>query len=217
MEIPINKNIIIVASGPSLRKMDPSLFLDIGCRVIAVNGAIEWLPFATDFFTLDPSPSNVRRMTNNRIDVDYHCAINDHPLRRIPGHVKLYKRLATEPKHIRPIGTPEYWFKRWGCLKGLSEDKGSIHSGNSAYGALGLAYHWRPKKILLLGVDGTQEPRMNDEGPPKYNISHLPLLFKSALPQLNKENIEVKNGSIGSAVKCFDKTTIEEGLEWIQQ
>lgn len=74
-------------------------------------------------------------------------------------------------------------FWRWRCVGGLSVTPSVIHSGNSAYGALGLAYHLGYTDVALIGVDGTQDERI--EGGNPNNLSHLPLLFESALPQIN--------------------------------
>lgn len=213
----MNKDtIIIVASGPSLAQVDPSRFDGLDPFIIAVNGAYDWLPSLNAFFTLDPSSDNIRRMKNRRDGVEYYAALGERRS-NIPSHVHILERLSSPVRDTRPRGTATYWFNRWGCLRGLSDDSMAIHSGNSAYGALGLAYHWKPKKILLLGVDGNQQPKMNGEGPPRHSLMHLPLLFQFAKPQLDNAGIEVINGSKQSAIDCFPRVKPEEGLEWILQ
>lgn len=173
---------IIVGSGPSARDFCPPK--DI--TVIAVNGAIEWLSRADHWFTLDPSAKNLRRMGNPVQGVHYHSALPANQIpsfsRRFPD-ITFYERLSHQGIEPSPQYTPEWWFWRWGCVPGLSERQGVIHSGNSAYGAVGLAYLMGFKHVALIGIDGTNEARV--EGGCPANLSHLPLLFSSAREQLN--------------------------------
>ncbi|MCQ6583628.1 hypothetical protein NO388_23280 [Escherichia coli] len=82
------------------------------------------------------------------------------------------------------MNSPEWWAWRWSAHFGLCEDENEIASGNSAYGALNLAFHIGFKHVALVGVDATQEPRVHSGGTPK-NLSHLPLLFQSAREQID--------------------------------
>lgn len=166
---------IIVASGPSARNFTPPP----GITIIAVNGAIEWLPRADYFFTLDPSTDNIARLRNKRDGVIYHAAGLKNPI----AGVIAYRRLARRGPEPQVKGTPEWWLWRWSAVCGLSEDKNEIHSGNSAYGALGLAYHLGFREVALIGVDATHQPRI--EGGTSNNLSHLPLLFASARQQID--------------------------------
>lgn len=54
--------VIIVGSGPSAA----NFVAPRGVPIIAVNGAIDWLNRASYFFTLDPSPDNMRRVGRGR-------------------------------------------------------------------------------------------------------------------------------------------------------
>ena len=210
-------NVIIVGSGPSVKAVDPSDILNSGAHVIAVNGAIEWLGGADSWFTLDPSVKNIHRMINRVEGVKYYAAVDTKNRRKIPPGVTILNRLSNPPVRSRFKDTPQYWFLRWGCRTGLCETPSSVNSGNSAYGALGLAYHWKPEKILLLGVDGSTEGRVDGNGPPDFSLDHLPVLFKTANKQLQKNNIQVMNGSKDSKVTCFPRVTPREGLKWIKQ
>lgn len=147
--------------------------------VIAVNGAIEWLSRADYFFTLDLSAANLKRLQNRRKGVIYCAAGMSAPQRGIKRYERVSKRGA-EPVNN---GGPEWWLWRWSAVPGLAEEKSKIHTGNSAYGALGLAYHLGFKDVALVGVDATTEERICGGRP--NNLSHLPLLFSSALPQVN--------------------------------
>lgn len=168
---------IVVGSGPSARGFEPP----DGVTIIAVNGAIEWLSRADYFFTLDPSPANLHRLRNPAPGVRYNAAVPENIV--LPPYVDRFKRISTRGREPLHHGSPEWWLWRWSAAKGLSERPDSIHSGNSAYGALGLAYHLGFTDVALVGVDGTNDPRI--EGGMPCNLSHLPLLFASALHQIN--------------------------------
>ncbi|QCR38795.1 hypothetical protein [Nissabacter sp. SGAir0207] len=166
--------VIIVASGPSARGFLPPRDVP----VIAVNGAIDWIARASYFFTLDPSPDNMRRLATRRSNVRYFSGgITQEG-------VYEYERVSYRAAEPPVKGSPEWWLWRWSAKPGLSEDPTRINNGNSAWGALGLAYHLGFKNVALVGVDATQEARYKVGGRPN-NLSHLPLLFKSALGQIN--------------------------------
>ena len=168
--------VIIVASGPSAERFVPPR----GVPVIAVNGAIDWISRASYFFTLDPSPINMRRLRIRRTNVRY-CAAG-LPV-DIAG-VHQFERLSYRGEEPPEKGSPAWWLWRWSARPTLSENEAVIHNGNSAWGALGLAYHLGFRNAALIGVDATQDVRVHSGGKPN-NLSHLPLLFESALPQIN--------------------------------
>ena len=74
----------------------------------------------------------------------------------------------------------------------LSEVPGVIHTGNSAWGALGVGYLLGFRDFLLIGVDATADERTTG-GRPK-NLSHLPLLFRSALHQVTLATVGTMPG-----------------------
>nr|WP_298117431.1 hypothetical protein [uncultured Pseudomonas sp.] len=189
--------VVIVASGPSAQGFVPPP----GVVVIAVNGAIEWLVRADYWFTLDPSPINLERMHRPRHGVTYCAALNEPA----PLWVRRFVRVAARGQEPEP-GTPEWWLWRWSAVKTLSTEHGCIHTGNSAWGALGLAYHLGAERVALVGVDASADERI--EGGRCRDLSHLPLLFESALPQIELLNC----GAMRSRVP---KMTIKEGMEWL--
>lgn len=211
-------NVIIVGSGPSLKDIDPQEILRADAHVIAVNGAIDWLNSANSWFTLDPSEENIRRMSNPVDGVVYYAAVDQKSRDKIPPHVRKLQRLSNPPIKTPVVkNSPQYWFRRWGCKEGLAETTNCINTGNSAYGALGLAYHWRPSKILLMGVDGSKHCRITGDGPSKRSLMHLPVLFGTAVEQLKRARIDVVNASPRSAVTCFQRMTPRRGLQWLNK
>lgn len=203
--------VLIVASGPSVSVVDPQHIVSAqqaGVYVIAVNHAGHVFPSADAWFTLDPH-SLFQRMPPLQGGVHYLAIPDDFG-------TPTARNGLTDP----PPTNATYLHRLIGngvlnSKEGLSEDTSSIFTGNSAYGALGVAYHMRPKKIAILGVDGTKgyfySPQANSG-----NLDHLPSLFASAVPQLNERGIEVLNGSPDSSVTCFRKSFPLEAIEWIK-
>ncbi|EDJ7306042.1 norphogenetic protein [Salmonella enterica] len=173
---------IIVGSGPSAM----NFVAPRGVPIIAVNGAVDWLNRVSYFFTLDPSPSNLKRMARGRRrrGVRYCIALPDITELEQRDGIWCFHRIAERSNEPAQKGTPEWWAWRWSAKLGLCTDKNEIASGNSAYGALNLAYHLGFKHVALVGVDATQQPRIHSGGVPN-NLSHLPLLFQSARDQID--------------------------------
>lgn len=190
-------NVIIVGCGQSanlfielLKHTDKNYITD-NTSIIAVNGAVTFLPYYDYFFTLDHSLKNLEYIKpKNRLpNVEYYVAFpKDYDFKDYVGK-NFYTFERYEVRGTEPIDTnsPEWWLWRWRGVLTLSKDKRCIHSGNSAYGALGLAYHLGGKNVALIGVDGSTEPRV-DDNLLTNNLSHLPLLFESAMEQINVTN-----------------------------
>lgn len=200
--------IAILADGPSacpLRHIDAR---DLeGVYVIAVNGAIEWAPRADALFSLDPDRRIYELASRRRPGVDYFMAVpddygrrgaacRDHRVRRL-RHVIYLRRLAGDgPLSSRP---------------GLTDDPTAIHTGNSAFGALGLAKHLcdGAGRVALFGVDGT---RRRISGGHCQSLGHLPWLFST----VSEPGMEIVNGSIGSFVTAFPRMGALDALAWLK-
>lgn len=176
---------IIVGDGPSSSGFVPP----DGIAVFAVKRTIRWLARADYWFSLDWNTDSRLDAGNPVPGVNYHAAVTKHD--RLPEHVTRWERVSARRMYLpRSVGheSPEWWLFRWGAILGLSKEPGKIHSGNSAYGALGLAHHLGYTDVLLVGIDGTADVRQSDGRPPN-NLSHLPLLFQSAMPQIKLATI----------------------------
>lgn len=198
MWTPTDK-VVVVGSGPSLRDIAPNEITRCGATVIAVNGAIDWLGAADYWFTLDLSQINMVR-AQNQVEGCQYVVVEPKYRTRLRDITVLRRIVGDKLGKARAPG-------------GLSEDPGAINTGNSGFGALGLAYHMRPGKIAILGVDGKQERRV-DGGMPR-SLEHLPELFATAVPQLEAAGIGVVNGSPESAVTCFPRMTPREAIAWL--
>lgn len=199
---------VVIGSGPSLRDVD--LKIPDGITVTAVNAAIDHVPRADFFFSLDLSTENRNRLRNQRPGVVYYAAVPEY-----------YGHPEATPKWYRDPPEPDVVFLRRNqgpnreMMRGLSEDPTSINHGNAMWGGLQLkVLMGRPRKIALLGLDGTSDGYAWGEGSPR-NLEHLPGLFRSCISQLEAWGIEVVNGSPDSTVTCFPRTTPQEAIAWV--
>lgn len=173
---------VIVASGPSARGFTPPPDLP----VIAVNGAISCLLRAEYWFSLDASPDNRKWLRAAHAD-GVKCHVAGHPwlahaeCMRIAEYWTRVDSLESYPEP-QPRDTPEWWAWKLGAVPGICKRPGRIHTGNSAWGALGLAWHLGFRDVALIGVDATNDERACGGRP--GNLSHLPLLFASALDDM---------------------------------
>jgi hypothetical protein len=109
----------------------------------------------------------------------------------MPSHVSIMQRVSA------------------GNAPGLCTARNTVYSGNSAFGALGLAYHLGVRKVILIGVDGTDKRRV--EGGRSGDLSHLPALFESAVGQIEMVNC----GELDAPL--IPKMSIKDALEWVRQ
>lgn len=177
--------LILVADGPSAAGFVPPE----GVPIMAVKGAILWLPRADYWFSLDPNARTFAMLAQRRPGVHYAAAVPDgDPL---PEGVERLQRIAADPERtLMPPrkNAPQWWAWRYGAVTPLSEVPGRIHTGNSAYGALGWAYLLGYRRVLLVGVDGTAHRRVSDGRRPRPLV-HLPFLFEQALGQVDLSSV----------------------------
>lgn len=193
-EYKMNKKIIIVGSHIEALKFKP---ID-GYDVIAVNQAIDITrEHTTYWFTLDPSPDNQHIMINKPFDCFYIAAVPNY-FGKMGSHVRHYRIPRPDGvlylDRISGDGPLSSHF-------GLCEDLNQIATGNSAYGALNLAYHLGASEIILLGISGDQRPKF--DGTYCKCLSHLPDLFESAIPQLTERGVRVYTANKITKITCF--------------
>jgi hypothetical protein len=188
--------IIIVCSGASAKGFVPP----DGALVIAVNNTINWLSRCDYWFTLDPENYNLDVINGQKNPAVKYVVAFDRPF---DGVINL--------KRIRNTTLDGVHGKR-GTLNGhktLSEDRGAIHTGNSGYGALGLAYHLGFEKCVIVGLDAD---RSTCDGHDHGDLSHLPILFDSTIPQVGDR---VVLASPNSLIESFKKMTREDAIAWL--
>lgn len=196
--------VAIIASGPSYRDFNFRL-LDKHVHIIAVKGAIEGLGRrAHSWITVDAN-RKVRSLWMGHMTrvqgVHYYAAVPED-----------YGTAEARMKwHRPPAETDIHFLKRISGL-GLSEDPSIIHTGNSAWAALGLAYHMQASKIALIGVDGTQEAYGVGQGAPRGDLSHLSALFTTAQTQIARRGASIR--STGK-LACFEQERAGDVIKWL--
>jgi hypothetical protein len=196
-------NIIIVCGGRSLSKFDFSLIKDLG-TIIVVNTSFTVVPFADYWFTLDIT--GVQQPTSSNFSGKLYAAVPQTYGTQNQVVTKNITYLHRLISHNDPTISSESAY-----VTGLSEDNGCINTGNSGFGAFGLAYHMKPKKILILGMDGDIGYHYTDTRKNRP-LTYLPLLMNSTVAQINKANIKVINGSINSSITAYPKYCLSEAL-----
>jgi hypothetical protein len=202
------ERIAIIASGPSLAGVDLTPLQ--GVTTIAVNGAIEGMPFAPTFwFTMDASERNRAIMRDQRPGTTYYAAVYD-----------VYGTAKAAHRHMRPAPEPDVIYLRRihgngpvASKEGLSTDPTGVHAGNRGYGALGLATLLQAKRGALFGGD-CSGGYGSGAGKPDALVQ-LPWLFGTAWAQLAEAGLAVVNGSPRSKVKAWDRMTPEEAMAWL--
>lgn len=190
-----HESVIVIAAGPSGAGPWP---VHPGIPVIAVNGAIDGLPWAPDYWiTLDPSPVNQRRFQNRREGTYYYVAV--------------------DPDHGPQAGSRDHRADFSGCHKllrwtgcGQPDDRRVIHTGNSGRAAIQLALHMEATRIAVFGVDATQAPYWCAEGKPG-NLNGLPGLVDELAGYADIRFADVG----GSRISGFPKLPPADLLRWV--
>lgn len=203
--------ILIVGSGPSAAPLS-GMVVPRRVHVMAVKSAVHGLSRVSSWMTVDPNNRTRQYMMAHPIPgIRYYAAVPEdygtpdalrgaHRLAAERG-IHFLRRLCTTP-----VGT-----------SGLSQDPTTIHSGNSAYGALGLAHHMWPRRIGIVGVDLTHENYVwrgsSPQRRPHGSMEHVPELFVSAIPDLHNRGIEVRSAS--GPLLPLERMELREMIHWL--
>lgn len=121
--------------------------------------------------------------------------------------------LAVSPHQMQDkwvIDRAQYFLRRHRSI--LSENVGEISGDNSGHGALNLAYHLRPRRIFLLGIDLRSDASVthwhdvySNIGNYKKSYNHWTAQFEETKRYLDAAGIEVYNCNPDSNVAVFRK------------
>jgi hypothetical protein len=203
-------NIIIVGSGPSAN----NYFYHSGFKTISVNSSIYLPTLLADYWiTSDLSKKNKSILIKQpQASCKYYYAYNKKLkiknttfLRRIKFY-KLRSSIISQKINKLKLDILQTHIK-------LQENENFITGGNSSFGALNLAFHMKPKNIILIGIDATQARKVVENTKPR-SLKHLPKLFACSVSQLDEFNINVVNASMTSRINCFPKMPFREAIDY---
>lgn len=191
--------VVIAASGPSF-----PLGTDLLGTVIAVNGM------------------------GARVRADYTVTIDSGQLfNRLGGYsgrpvaavpVDYGTPAAERPNWQRPPRIPaDYLFLL--RVRGPLSQCASVlaHNDNSGSAAINFAYHLRPARLVLLGMDHNAPYSYCYGNPVRCERPWLGTTewYRDAARKLAGIGCEVVNGSPESAIDSWPRTTPEEAIEWL--
>jgi tetratricopeptide (TPR) repeat protein len=209
--------VAIIGGGTSLQGVDLTPLRRVA-HCVGVNATSRALPWVDVTVTHDTS----------------HLA---ERVRESPGRV-----IAGVPRdHLKQRGLLDgVEYRRRLVAQRLSESDELLHSGGhtSAYTALNYAFLLRPRRIVLFGIDlvdfwgpdDSWHKQMDPYNRRRYEmlerrptfeqfrdyrnkkLRHADSVFATALPQLERCDVEVVNASPVSSIQCFEKVTPEEGI-----
>jgi len=208
------KKIIIVGSGKSLLNFDFNRIRRDDYFIITMNDSVKSVPFANIWFTLDPWGLHGPQLPSNGFSGKLYAAVPQDYGRRDAKNLKHRARPDKRVVFLQRIISHNIddMSTETAFSLTLSEDPRCVSTGNSGYGAFNVAYHLRPQKILLLGLDGsigyyytsTQTNRP---------LTYLPKMFNSTKKQIDDAGIQVINGSEKSTIMTYPRYSIDKSLE----
>ena len=216
-----HNRVLIIGGGESLIDFDMEQLKDFNGAIICVNNIVYHIPRADYWITVDPMDQNrPQRALKSRVKgVYYFCAYPD--MNKTPWHNDYYKAV-NGVHYLERIVPTDPIMEVIGDFS-LQEDKSKITTGDSCYGALGLAYHMGAKEVILLGVDVYGYGHWYDRTDP-YNkhwldkfkdyTRNVPLIYKQSIPQWKKRGAKVVNGSRSSKIDCFERMDAQEAFNY---
>jgi len=196
--------VVVVASGPSFCEEQADAIVAARaadrCRVIVVNDNWKAIPNADICYAADGS------WWRYHIETIRDCGF--------AGELWSHDLQAARRFGLTPI--------RGKQKAGLSTDSGVIHNGgNSGYQAIGLAFHFGARRIVLVGFDMKRRDDglrhwFGDHPAPLRNSDPYARLFLPKFPDLARdlarEGVDVVNATRDTALDCFRRADLETAL-----
>lgn len=200
------ERVAVVASGPSLRHVSLSR-LEGRATVICVNDMAlheKWCDYA---FTLDSNVLLYRmRLYGGRQKI---AAVPENYL-QADARKRGWQQL--------PLNKPPVTFLKRQRADQMSDDSGVIgHANHSGSGALNLAFHLQPKKLLLLGMDhrNLHQYCYGDGREARRPWEHDLDWYRRAAEQFAQAGCEVINGSAESRIDAWDRMDPVTAMDWL--
>lgn len=205
-----DRPVAIVAGGPSLRGFDFERLR--GAHVLAVKGSIFDIPWADAGFGLDMLRYTEWRGKLADVQSRVYWAVPEDQLTKTgpppSKNITFVKRLVGEA---------------------ISDDPSAIYGGGtSGFGAVQVCLHKRAKRIILFGYDydgafGGPVAHHNDQHYEKKRAQNHESWkvwanhFEVFVPWLSKQGVSILNACPASAIRCFQKVTLDDGVTMLKQ
>lgn len=203
-----DRPVAVVAGGPSLIGFDFERLR--GAHVLAVKGSIFDIPWADAGFGLDMPRYNEWRAKLANVQSRVYWAVPEDQLERTGAppsqNITFLRRLDGE---------------------NISANPEEIYGGGtSGFGALQVCIHKRARRLVLFGYDydGNYDGgfRHNDHDYERRrsqvaeNWQAWSRHFEVYVPHLNKHGISVVNACPTSAISCFQKVSLDDGVSLVR-
>jgi len=196
--------VAIVAGGHSLIGFDFERLR--GATILAVKGSIFDIPWADAGFGLD-----IERYA------EWRDKLADVPA-RVYWAVPEDQLAKTGPPPSRNVT-----FVKRLVGQAVSEDPSAIYGGGtSGFGALQICLHKQAKHIILFGYDYDGSFQDNQQHDKKRAQNHenwkvWASHFEVYVPHLNKRGVHIANACPTSAIRCFQKVTLDDGVAMLSR
>lgn len=202
------RNVAIVGGGLSLSGLDHLFNVDMDRsrgHLVAVNDAWRAVQAPGDIVSIDTSNLGLRFSD---------CIWK--PIIGVPeDYGTEWSRYACDREPLRP----GWKYMRRVPGSKLSSNNTELSSGeNSGFAAMNLAFHMRPRRIFLFGIDLMDmqhhwHPHMHERKEDAAKTIRMRRNFNNSYGLLRKHGIEVINCSRMSTIEAFEKVTPERGIE----
>ena len=209
-----DRPVAVIGGGPSLRGFDFERLR--GCHVLAVKGSIFDIPWADAGFGLDMPRYIEWREKLAVVQSRVYWAVPEDQLRT-----------------AGPPPTDNITFLKRRDGNKISDDPSVIYGGGtSGFGALQICIHKMARTIVLLGFDydGAYEKanltgqgfRHNDQHYQRKRLQNAANWrawaqhFEVYSPYFNDNGIRIVNACPASAIMCFQKMTLRDGVNLLK-
>lgn len=201
--LPQGGTVLVLGSGPSLRRADVDYARPLVDAVICVNDTYRHLPDATCLYAADAKWWG------------WHDVRYAHTVGRIkyPAFTGRFKYTLSELGAARRAAAGVEVLQR-GPEKGLSDDAGRVALGrNGVYQSINIAVHFGATQIVLLGVDmqgGHDFGHHPDNSAPPFSVCLE--RFATLVQPLKDRQIQIINCTRNTALRCFPRQPLEDVL-----
>ena len=192
-----DRPVAVIGGGPSVKDIDFDMLR--GAHVLAVKNTIFDVPWADAGF----AHGNYEEMRDKLADVP----------------ARVYWALYADQRHPAPLKNVTFLKRQYGV--GMSDDPGVIYGGaTSGFAAMQICIHKRAKSIVLFGFDYDRATSTTTDTRGFKRVANWREWaehFRVYVPHLTKHGISVANACPSSAISCFQKVSLQDGIEMVRR